>query len=486
MKFFSTLVILSTSFVLVFFTTSCKKEKVLTQGGSVTFSADTLMFDTVFTQQGSATRSIIIYNNEKQKINISSIRLKRGDESPFRLNINGIPSKEIKDIDLAAEDSMYVFAAVTIDPNAENQPFLVEDSLIVSLNGSEFVIPVVAFGQNVHYVVDSILQTQTWANDKPYVIINSATVDENQTLTIQQGTRVYMHANSTLFIAGTLKINGTKQDSVIFQGDRIDRNVLVGDYQDVPGEWGGIYFTSFSHDNVINYAVLKNGGLPTAVQGGATQGAMIQLSPDSVNNGSPQLTLTNTIIKNSQQYGILSFNSSLLMDNCLVAECQYENLMLIQGGNYTINNSTVSYMSRPGEYFSKAMNHNTVSVANYFYISQTEYLAADLSCKFNNCIIYANNGEEQEFYTDKVDGYNASVLLNHCLLKAKVAQPSFVVDQSSIFNQDPLFAGVDSFNYHVTTGSPAIGSGVQVGLTNDLDGVSRATQPTIGCYEFVP
>ncbi len=481
------IVLMSMALTIVFslLAASCKKEQFLTQGGSVMFSADTLMFDTVFTQQGSATRSIKIYNNEKQKIKISSIRLKRGDESPFRLNVNGVPGKEINDIELAAEDSMYVFAAVTIDPTLENTPFLIEDQLVLSLNGQDFSIPVIAFGQNVHYVVDSVLQTQTWTNDKPYVIINSALVDENAILTIPAGVRVYMHANSRLFVMGTLKINGTKSDSVIFQGDRIDRNVYVGEYADVPGEWGGLYFFKQSQNNEINYAILKNGGLPTIISGQQTLGAMIQLDPDTIQNGIPKLKLTNTVIKNSVQYGIIAFNSSLYADNCLVVDCQFENLALVQGGDYTFNNSTIAtYGAIP--YFSRVSGHITAVVQNYFYISQDQYYSSPLQFTLTNSIIYGPSGED-EFYTDRKEDYPATVSLNHSLLKAAATQAAFVNINNCIFNQDPDFRGVDSSDYHLSAGSPAINNGISAGsFSTDLDGVPRSNPPDIGCYQYLP
>jgi len=472
-------------FALIQFSTSCKKERLLTEGGTLLFSADTLMFDTVFTQQGSATRSIKIFNNEKQPVKISSIRLEKGSTSPFRLNVNGTPGKEIRDIDLAAEDSMYVFAAVTIDPTDENNPFLVEDRLLVSLNGKDFSIPVIAFGQNVHYIVDSVLQTQTWINDKPYVIINSALVDEQATLTIPAGVRVYMHANSRLFVMGTLKINGTKTDSVIFQGDRIDRNVYVGEYADVPGEWGGLYFFQQSHNNEINYAVFKNGGLPTVISGQQTLGAMIQLDPDTIRNGTPKLKLTNSIIKNSVQYGIIAFNSSLYADNCLIVDCQFENLALVQGGDYTLNNSTIAtYGAIP--YFARVSGHITAVVLNYFYINQDQYISNPLQFSLTNSIISGASNED-EFFTDQKTDHPASVSLNHALIKATATQPGFVSINNCIFNQDPAFRGVDSSDYHLNAGSPAISNGITTGLfSTDLDGVPRSNPPDIGCYQYLP
>src|SRR6218665_2626579 len=94
---------------LLVFVSSCNKDKVLTTGGKIDFSVDTLMFDTVFTAQGSATRSVKIYNQQKEKLKLTSIRLRKGAQSAYRLNVNGIAGTEIKDIELAGNDSIWVF-----------------------------------------------------------------------------------------------------------------------------------------------------------------------------------------------------------------------------------------------------------------------------------------------------------------------------------------------------------------------------------------
>ncbi|RYZ20006.1 MAG: hypothetical protein EOP49_47930, partial [Sphingobacteriales bacterium] len=326
-------------FGLIVLTPSCRKEKLLTTGGQVSFSLDTLVFDTVFTQQGSATRSVKIYNKQKEKINITSIRLRHGAQSAYRLNVNGEAGTEIKNVDVAGNDSVWVFAAVTIDPTDENTPFVVDDDLLVTLNGQEFSIPVMAYGQNAYYIRDSTLMTQTWLTDRPYVILQNALVDEGQTLTIPAGARVYVHRDSRLYVLGTLKINGTQTDSVVFQGDRLDPLVWIGDYIDIPGQWGGIYFFKQSYNNVINYAVFKNGGAPTAFPNEdktPVLGATIQVDPDTVNNGTPKLRITNSVIRSSLGYGILSFTGSVDAENCRITECGGENIMFFEGGRYKL------------------------------------------------------------------------------------------------------------------------------------------------------
>lgn len=466
--------------ILLLLFPSCKKQNWLKTGGEVTFSVDTLMFDTVFTAQGSATRSLKIFNPQKQGIHISSIRFEKGNASPFRLNVNGETGKEAKNIDIAGKDSAWVFTAVTIDPTNENNPFLVEDNLLVTLNDQTFSIPVIAFGQNAHYIVDSVLESQTWTDDKPYVVIHNALVDVNATLTINAGTRVYMHQDSRLFVLGSLKINGQKGDSVIFQGDRIDRDIYVGNYEDIPGEWGGLYFNQTSHDNVINYAVFKNGGASTKLNGQSLLGAMVQLNKDSLQTGQPMLTITNSVIHHSQGYGIVAFNSSMYAANCLIAACGAENMMLFQGGNYKIYDCTIATYG--GDFIDHSQNVS-MGILNYYPVSQSEYTGADLNVDMQGCIVYGSL--DDELVADKKDDFAANVQIRNCLIKSQTALPAFVNSLDNLFNENPQFANYYKMDLHLKSNSPAIGKGIVIpGITKDLDGNLRPANPSIGCYEF--
>ena len=51
-------------------------------------------------------------------------------------------------------------------------------------------------------------------------------------------------------------------------------------------------------------------------------------------------------------------------------------------------------------------------------------------------------------------------------------------------NADPKLASPASDNYHLASGSPAIGAGVNTGLTLDKDGLLRGTPPDVGAYQF--
>ncbi len=472
---------LSILLLVVLLSASCRKEKFLSNGGQVAFSVDTLMFDTVFTQQGSATRNIRIYNKQKDKVKLSSIRLKLGSQSPYRLNVNGTAGTEIKDVELAGNDSVWVFAAVTIDPTNEDNPFLVNDELIATLNGQDFSIPVIAYGQNAYYIKDSLLQTQTWLTNKPYVIVQNALVAEGATLTIPAGARVYVHRDSRLFVMGTLKITGTKTDSVVFQGDRLDPLVWIGDYIDIPGQWGGIYFFKQSYGNEINYAVFKNGGAPTRnpFGDGSVLGAAIQVDPDTIPGDNPKLKITNTVIRSSLGYGILAFNSNIRAENCRITECGGENVMLFEGGSYKFYNCTI------GTYGSTYLSHTeniSMAALNYYPISQTQYRSEPLTADIRNCIIYGSL--DNEVFFDRKPDDPAVITVSNSLLRSTDPIPEFVTVSNNKINQDPKFVDYLKDDYHLQGDSPAKGAGVSLpGITTDIEGKPRGVPPSIGCYE---
>lgn len=482
-KKFSLYIVLVGS-VLTMFAAGCRKEKFLDTGGELRFSIDTLMFDTVFTSLGSYTASVKIYNPQKQKVNISSVRLEdKSGNSPFIINVNG-NAGDTKDIEVAANDSIYVFATVNIDPTAEDNPFIIQDNLVATLNGKNYSIPFVAYGQNAYYIVDStITGNHTWKTDKPYVIIHNAAVDLNSTLTIPAGCRIYVHADSRLIVLGTLKVKGTKQDSVVFQGDRLDRKYFGN--EGYPGEWGGIYFTTQSRNNEIEYAILKNVGNSTRLGESTFSPAAIQLTPDTIDDNSYQLVMRNTIIENSIGYGILAFGSSLYASNCLINTCGAQCFAALQGGQYDLDNCTFA------TYGNDKVSHidgTVMALLNYFDISNTEYVVGPLRCVLNNCVIWGSL--ESEFAAQGRGDFTKpesefSVTLNNCLIKNKDGIPEGVVANNTKVNEDPMFKDYNIFDFRPSAGSPLINSGKVIpGIATDLDDKTRDGQPDIGCYEY--
>lgn len=453
---------------------ACKKDKTLTTGGQLNFSTDTLTFDTVFTAAGSFTTSLKIYNPQSQAVEVSSIRLARGNGSYFHLNIDGFPGNSHDNLKIAAHDSIYVFATVNIDPTDANTPFIVTDSLIATLNGNNFVLPFMAYGQNAHYITDSVMPSQTWINDKPYVIVHSAAVDAGQTLTINKGCRIYMHQDSRLVVLGTLNAIGTKTDSIVFQGDRLDRAYFG--YQGYPGEWGGIYFDSHSKNSKLDYVQLLNCGNSAL---NAPPAAIEVYIDSNFNPLDTQLVMRHTIIQNSIGYGILSFGGSLKAENCLVNACGAQAFAALQGGNYWLDNCTFALYNTDKV---SHTNNSTAAFLNYYAVDDTHYIPGALNAVVRNCIIWGSL--DNELQCDKVNDANASVLFDHCIIKSANALPSWVQVQSGLINQDPQFKNYQDYDFHLNANSPAIGTGINIpAITDDLDGNPRNGATDIGCYQ---
>ncbi len=453
----------------ILFIFSCKKDSFITSSDArISFSADSLRFDTVFTSTGSITQEIKIINLNDQKLRLSNIKLMGGSTSVFKINIDGAAEAEASDIELEANDSMYVFVSVYIDPNLQDLPFVLQDSIQVSFNGNEKYIQLEAWGQNAHFLKDQkITANTTWPNDKPYVILGSLQVDTDATLSIQKGCRIYVHADAPLLIDGTLQVQGDKYDStrVYFQGDRLD-----DPYRNYPGSWPGIYFRTNSKDNILQYAVIRN----------AYQGAVAE---DPSSDANPKLTLDECIIDNIYDAGILGANTSIRARNCLVSNCG-KNIVLGYGGNYDFVHCTVAGFSN--EY----INHQqpVLQISNYV-VQGSGYLTNDLSAGFTNCIFWGDNNEtvSDEVITSKQGSNAFDVHFDNCLWKIK-NDPANVNTSNIIANQDPLFDSTGSqkryYDFRLGNGSPAIDKGKDAGVTLDLDGNSRPVGlPDLGAYE---
>jgi hypothetical protein len=451
--------------ILIFLFTSCRKDNILTDPSvKLSFSRDTVHFDTVFTSIGSSVRLFKVFNTENKRIQISNIRLGSGDTTFYRLNVDGVPGKYFTNVDIEANDSIYVFVAVTIDPTNVNNPFLVSDSVVFSINGNEQKVYLDAYGQNAYFHYGEIIDANTiWNNDKPHVIINSFLVDSNVTLTITAGTLIYMHANSALFVNGTLICNGTKQDSIVFQGDRLE-NFFI----DLPGNWGYIRFLTPSKDNYLEHVIVKD----------ALNGIVVdQLSV----NANYKLTMKKCQIRNMFYYGIQSATGSIKAENCLVYNCGEQCLLTYLGGDYKFDYCTFA------NYGSEALSHQSPSVGftNYFEEATNTFQIAPLDISFTNCIIYG--GIEDELSIDSVSNAAAPVnyVFKNCNIKSSYNFPSsnYINCQK---NQDPLFSNYSEGSYKLLTGSPCIGAAFNgTGILDDYcDIIRNVSSPNIGCLEI--
>lgn len=447
---------------------ACKKETIITgKDASIVLSADTLRFDTVFTSVGSITQYFTIKNSNHQKLHLSGVRLKGGTASSFKINVDGTQGPEVNDVELEADDSLYVFVSANLNANLNNRPFIVQDSIEISWNGNMQYVQLESWGQNANFLrARKITGNVTWTNKLPYVILGGIQVDTDAVLTIEKGTRIYLHADAPFIVDGTLKVNGEKSDStrVYFRGDRLD-----DPYKAYPASWPGIYFRGTSKDNVLNYAVIQN-----AYQAIVTEQPAV--------NARPKLSLNQCIIDNAYDAGLLAVQSSVNAVNCLISNCG-KNVQLLLGGSYQFNQCTIVAFS------STYLLHKEPVLFVSNYIKQgNNVLPAALDAGFRNCIFWGDSGTVKD---EVVTSSQAMVIFNlsfqNVLWRVKT-QPINITASGIINSQYPQFDSINTqkhfFDFRLKEGSPAINKGSNTGVAVDLNGMIRNTGlPDLGAYE---
>ena len=235
-------------------TSSCTDSGVVSDNPShkVAFSSDTISFDTVFTSIGSATREFLVYNNNDVDIE-AVVSLAGGSSSPFRINVDGMSGTSIPDVLIRANDSVFCFVSVTVNPHDSDAPVLETDSVRFVLSGGSVQnVRLMAYGQDVIRLDNQRIQKNTlFTGNRPYLIYDTLLVEKNAVLAINKGTRLYFHDNAVLRVAGRIRALGTPDSMIVMRGDRLDNMLSDIPYDLVSGRWGGILLDSCSFDNVF-------------------------------------------------------------------------------------------------------------------------------------------------------------------------------------------------------------------------------------------
>ena len=191
---------------------SCRKDEQFTDdpGAMLVLTEDTVLFDTIFTTVGSVTKRFTVRNENASAVKVD-IALEGGTPSPFRINVDGASGTAFSDVEILGGDSIYIFVEATLNANNANNPFIIEDHILLNTNGNEQSVLLLAWGQDAHFFYPtnngggfpdfSIIPCDDhWINDKPYVIYGYAVVDSLCTLTIDPGVKVYFHGGAGLWV----------------------------------------------------------------------------------------------------------------------------------------------------------------------------------------------------------------------------------------------------------------------------------------------
>lgn len=446
----------------------------------LSFSVDTLSFDTVFTTIGSATKEFMVYNRNSEPLLIGEVMLANGEESGFRINVDGRKGDYFQDLRIAANDSMYVFVEVTVDPNGANQPLLIADSILFTTNGVRQSVRLEAYGQNVNLFRDGLVITQDslLTAERPYLIYDSLVIAPEATLRIEPGTIFYMHDAANMVVHGTLLAEGTREQPIVIRGDRLDfilNDVLP--YDRTPSQWGGIFFSGESYENRMDNVIVRNGETGLTFE---------QSSPDAL-----KLQLNNSQVTNMGGNLFSAFNCHIEITNTQLTNAG-GGVVILSGGNYRFIHCTLAnYMTlqrRTTPCLTMSNNNNAVTYP--------------LTATFDNCIIdgsfsAGSNPLEGELNLFVDNTVTFDYRFNHCVIKS-------VGEQSDRFNS-VLFTET-SPSYRLTGGEanqyrfdfrPDSATTLGVGQADidiaqqyptDRYGVNRLTDnaPDIGAYEFVP
>ncbi len=442
---------------------SCNKSSLLSKK-NLSFSVDTLVFDTVFTTIGSTTQQFKIYNNDKRTIHIDQIELMGGTNSPFRMNIDGIQGTTMTDIDIESQDSLFAFVEVTLGVNGQNLPLILEDSIRFRTNGVDQYVKLAVWGQDAYFHYKD-LNEGTWPNDKPHVIYGYAAVDSAKTLNIQAGTHIYLHKNAILYVyKSTLNINGTLGNEVTLQGDRLETQ-----YNDVSGQYYGIYFQE-ARPSTIDYAIIKNG----------TSG--VHLYSDDPGNSAYTLTMTNTTISNCARYGIFIYSGAKVKaENCVIAKNGNHALLVLEGGDFFFN-----FCHLLG-YGNGDASTPAVGISNYYndYANGVTNIGSINEGRIINSVIWGNLSSEIVFDTIPDAAVTLNFDIRNCVIKREI--PGTENYYTGIqWNSNPLFTDVTMNDFTFPINSPLNNQGnAAFWIPTDILGISRSSStPDLGAFEL--
>lgn len=288
------------------------------------FSADTVSLDTTFSRVPTTTRTFWVYNRSGDGLRCTSVRLRKGNQTGFRVNVDGMylgqaSGYQVGGVELRKDDSLRVFVELTSADTHSEVPELLEDDLVFTLeSGVEQKVNLRAWSWDATLLDGLKISRDTLIQStKPIVVKGNIEVDSAATLTIGAGTTLYFSNHAGIDVYGTLRAEGTPEANVTLRGDRIDRMFDYLPYDRVSGQWQGIRLHASSFDNEIQYTDLHS----------AYNGIVC----DSSAADRTKLRLYNSTVHNCQGYGLYAVGCQLDLYNTQVTNASID-CVSITGG----------------------------------------------------------------------------------------------------------------------------------------------------------
>ena len=315
---------------------ACSDDDTFTTSTSarLTFATDSVKMDTIFSTIGSRTYDFWVYNHNDDGLRLQSVRLKQGNQTGFRVNVDGsyldnTLGSVVTGLEVRKGDSIRVFVELTSPENGKQEAQLIEDQLIFRLeSGVEQSVVLQGYAWDAVMWRNRVVQSDSVIEStKPIVVYGGIRVDSTATLTIRN-TTLYFHDGPGIEVYGRLMT-----DSVTLRGDRLDRMFDYLPYDRVSGQWGhegGIVFRSSSTGNVLRDTEIRNAGRYGIVCDSAAYDENVL-----------RLDMERCVVHNCAGTGLYSEHANIRLQ-----QCQFSNAMgdciAINGGKIDIHRCTLA------------------------------------------------------------------------------------------------------------------------------------------------
>ncbi|MEM8927559.1 MAG: hypothetical protein AAGC45_05105 [Bacteroidota bacterium] len=492
---------------------SCREDFEFTPTtGSLEFSQDTVFLDTVFTNIGSSTYTLKVYNRSSEDISIPIIALRNETDSKYRLNVDGMAGNRFENVPLLAKDSLFVFVETTFDIASTGQnEFLHTDAIRFGATGNFQVVELVTLVRDAIFLYPSTQSdgsTETlllglgedgneiriegfvledseliFTKEKPYVIYGYAAVADGKTLTIEAGSRVHFHKDSGILVGtgGSLQVQGALssdsevlENEVIFEGDRLEP-----EFENVAGQWGTVWLAMGSTANSIEYLTIRNATVGLLVDGDG-------LLDD------PTLTLSNSQIHNSLNVNLWARTAHLEAQNSVFGNAGNLSLYCNLGGNYVLRHCTIA------NYWTSGFRNSPALLIDGHLNTGADQLSSQdlINASFSNCIIDGNRDLELQLSNEGDGAFNYRFL--NCSIKFRDSRQDFLDDpfynfedatryQNVLINPSISFLDTTKNDFELTPDSEILDFGdldIALEIPFDILGVSRIPSPDLGAYEL--
>ena len=445
----------------------------VSRGNLLTFSVDTVKMDTTFSNVPTPTHSFWVYNRSGKGLRCASVRLEKGNQTGYRVNVDGsylspAAGYQTQNVEIRKGDSIRVFVELTSVLQHADEPQLVNDNLVFSLeSGVQQKVNLKAYSWDAQLLTNfRVHDDQTLQSKQPIVIYGGIRVDSLATLTIGAGTTLYFHENAGMQVYGTLKTKGNAGNEVVMRGDRIDHMFDYLPYDRTPGQWQGIQLMPSSYDNEITYTDIHS----------AYNGVLI----DSSDVSRRKLLMQNATVHNCQGYGVMIDSAKVQLYNCQITNT-LQHPLYVHGGDVEVNGCTIAQF-----YPFDARRETAIG-----------FLAPLPNLTVKNSLVTGYHDDEV-VWSEPKEGEVFNFLFDHCVLRTEKMQTDDSLKFTHVIYEDlkdttkfgeKHFKLFDTdnlkYDFHLRKESAAVGvADPTSSLPFDRNGMRRKEQPAVGCYEL--